>query len=307
MPSCLLLHLTHSIECRENLRSSAHGILLASAWQTEKEPWTELTAGGCMYGQQKSSCTWACGQHAVQEGQFSPACLVPKTPKAALLPSHSSGLSHDFKGDQCGSASDLWPSFVTELPTLGPPPSFPDLGSPRALLDTLLPRAALALPLDPHSSLSGRANTWGAEDKHPRGGRQAPGGRRTAGVWLPWPVLCLLWDLPLASSAAPETPSSPYTLDSLAGGSSARSYSLRQRSSTEISLNPISVLQCIRLLLLLVSCGYLLRMFSTYCQYKVWVNKQREKGLIFLVKMDPLSTVFLHHCLSPFFTPPVII
>lgn len=120
-------------------------------------------------------------------------------------------------------------------------------------------------------------------------------------------MLHLLWNLPLASSAAPETPSSPYTSGSLAGGSSARSYSLRQRSSTEISLNPISVLQCIRHVLLLVLCGYLLRMFSTYYQYKVRVNKQREKGLIFLVKMDPLSTVFLHHCLSPFLTPPVII
>lgn len=196
----------------------------------------------------------------------------------------------------CHRAANSWPS--TFLPRPGQPQGSASQPAPQGC----------AAP-SPGPSLE---PVW--TGKHLKGRGQTPEGWR-ASTWREEgsrrlaPLACAapLWNLPLASSAAPETPSSPYTSGSLAGGSSARSYSLRQRLSTEISLNPISVLQCICHVLLLVLCGYLLRMFSTYYQYKVRVNKQREKGLIFLVKMDTLSTVFLHHCLSPFLTPPVII
>lgn len=63
-----------------------------------EEPWTELTAERVACMASRPAAPERAGQHAVQEGQFvAPACLVPKTPKAALLPSHSSGLSRDFK------------------------------------------------------------------------------------------------------------------------------------------------------------------------------------------------------------------
>ena len=112
---------------------------------------------------------------SVLHGRVSLAiCSVPETPEAALSPSHSSGLGHSFKEDQCGSASDLQPSFVRAANS-GPSTFLPRPGQPQGSASRPAPQGCAAP--SPGPSLE---PIW--TGKHLRGRAQTPNGWR-ASTW----------------------------------------------------------------------------------------------------------------------------